>query len=43
MRPALLPEIRFDFREVIEVVPAVHFGGLRADSSMDYFSEGISA
>jgi hypothetical protein len=24
MCPALLPEIIFDFREVVEVVPAVH-------------------
>src|SRR6266851_10178357 len=25
MRPAFLPEVFFDFRKVIEVVPAVHF------------------
>src|SRR5437879_13626605 len=27
MRPSLLPEIFFDFRKVIEVVPSVHFVG----------------
>src|SRR5260370_7441237 len=30
MRPAFLPEVFFDLRKVIEVVPAVHFVGWSA-------------